>query len=229
MNGRHPKFIDSSPSLQLGAPDPSVEKMSIVLRGFCWRQLPCDPLSFKMERTKVEPVNNSAQSTSPDFSLRGSVLSAPQADCLSVAFCRLRGKTYPRRNGLQGGDVVLQSQAAAVIEHGFHSGHVCLHQLLSLVGCFLLQRFHFLLEMLPLQTHAHVTREPNKEDGAANSGLLKGIPNFVLTNDLTVIPTVWLTHHVLWVTALACTPSSNSISYCKSLLYTAPENWFDWP
>jgi hypothetical protein len=30
---------------------------------------------------------------------------------------------------------------------------VCLHQLLSLVGCFLFQRFHFLLEMLAPKIH----------------------------------------------------------------------------
>lgn len=64
--------------------------------------------------------------------------------------------TYPRGHGLQRGDVVLQGQAAAVVEHGFHSGHVRLHQLLPLVGGFLLQRLHLLLEVLPSK-HMHMS------------------------------------------------------------------------
>lgn len=80
-------------------------------------------------------------------------LIGPSTPCACCEPQQDAGQTYPRRNSLQGGDVVLQGQAAAVIEHGFHSGHVRLHQLLPLVGCLLFQRLYFLLEVLQQQTH----------------------------------------------------------------------------
>lgn len=93
-------------------------------------------------------------------------------------------ETYPRGDGLQSRDVILQSQAAAVVEHGLHPGHVRLHQLLPLVGCFLLQGLHFLLEVLPGRTRAHISRGPNREDGAADSSVSKGASYFILLRDL---------------------------------------------
>lgn len=68
--------------------------------------------------------------------------------CLLPALPGSWREAYPRRNSLKSRDVILQGQAPAVVKHGLHSGHVRLHQLLPLVGCFLLQRLHFLLEML---------------------------------------------------------------------------------
>lgn len=55
---------------------------------------------------------------------------------------------YPGWVLLQGGQVALQSQAAAVVEQSLHSGHVGLHQLLPLAGRLLLQLLHLLLETL---------------------------------------------------------------------------------
>lgn len=49
---------------------------------------------------------------------------------------------------LQGCQVVLQGDATAIIQHGFHTSQVSLHQLLLLTRCFFLQRFHHGLEVL---------------------------------------------------------------------------------
>lgn len=49
---------------------------------------------------------------------------------------------------LQGSQVVLQGDATAIIQHGFHTSQVSLHQLLLLTRCFFLQRFHHGLEVL---------------------------------------------------------------------------------
>ena len=165
-------------------------------------------------------LNNGAHSFSPDCLLMAFGAQSPQARVQAVPWRELWGQTYPRGNGLQSGDVVLQGQAAAVVEHGLHSGHVSLHQLLPLVGCFLLQSLHFLLEMLPLQTHARVTRELNKLDGAAGSSCLSS--NFISFKDFIVIPTFWLIQHVLWVTSLSWTPSPHLISHSQSLFYNGP-------
>lgn len=64
-------------------------------------------------------------------------------------------RAYPGWVLLQRSQVALQSQAAAVIEQSFHSGHVCLYQLLSLTGCFLLQSLHFFLKTLRAHTRQH--------------------------------------------------------------------------
>lgn len=167
-----PKYINSSQVWYFESPgsfsDSSVYRYECLL---CWDD-PAEaaalwPLGLQDKNGfKLNLWINDAHGISPDFFLTAFSLWCLQAYCVC---CALEwagkgdlGETYPRGHSLQGSDVVLQSQAAAVIEHGFHSGHVRLHQLLSLVGCFLLQRFHFLLEMLPSQTHTHLNRELNK-------------------------------------------------------------------
>lgn len=55
---------------------------------------------------------------------------------------------YPGWVLLQGSQVALQSQAAAVVKQSLHSGHVGLHQLLALTGRLLLQCLNLLLETL---------------------------------------------------------------------------------
>lgn len=64
---------------------------------------------------------------------------------------------YLGRVGLQGSQVVLQGQAAPVVQHGLHAGQVSLHQLLLLTGCLLLQRLHHGLEVL------HATLESQEQ------------------------------------------------------------------
>ena len=55
---------------------------------------------------------------------------------------------YPGGVRLQGSQVVLQGQTAAVVQHGLHPSQVSLHQLLLLAGCLLLQGLHHGLEVL---------------------------------------------------------------------------------
>ncbi|KAF3843120.1 hypothetical protein F7725_001969 [Dissostichus mawsoni] len=50
--------------------------------------------------------------------------------------------------GLQGAEVIFQSQASVAVEQSLHPGHVGLHQLLPLSSCLPLQSLHLLLEVL---------------------------------------------------------------------------------
>lgn len=60
----------------------------------------------------------------------------------SVCWTHLRGV------GLHGGQVVLQSQAAVVVEYGLHPGKMRLHHPLPLSSDLLLQRLQHGLEVL---------------------------------------------------------------------------------
>lgn len=71
---------------------------------------------------------------------------------------------YLGRVGLQGSQVVLQGQAAPVVQHGLHARQVSLHQLLLLTGCLLLQGFHHGLEVLRTMSESYVNLNLGKKD-----------------------------------------------------------------
>ena len=50
----------------------------------------------------------------------------------------LKNAMWPRWVRLQGSQVIFQSYASAVIQHGFYSGQMGFHKLLLLTGCFFL-------------------------------------------------------------------------------------------
>lgn len=62
---------------------------------------------------------------------------------------------YPWWVGLQGTQVIFQSEAAAAVEQSLHTRHVGFHQLLPLACCLLLQSLHLLLEMLQQRENDH--------------------------------------------------------------------------
>lgn len=68
---------------------------------------------------------------------------------------------YPGWVLLQSSQVALQSQAAAVVKQSLNTGHVGLHQLLTLAGRLLLQRLHLLLETLHGHTQLHKRNQIN--------------------------------------------------------------------
>lgn len=77
-----------------------------------------------------------------------SALASPR-QCSHLAACN---ETHPRWVSLQGSQVVLQSDAAAIVQHRFHTSKVSFHQLLLLACCLLLQGFHHCLEVLQQRT-----------------------------------------------------------------------------
>lgn len=102
--------------------------------------------------------------------------------------------THLRWVGLHRGQIVLQGQAAVVVEYGLHSDQMGLHQPLPLSGDLLLERLQHRLEVL--------MEEGSKRGDGVNLGLFSLMDSWVVSTSFRACRSV-LGKFLDWLSASA--------------------------
>lgn len=191
-----------------------------------WRQLLCDPLTFKIKQTEVEPVNNGALRNFSRLLSYG--LQSPVSPCLLAAVPWAVKGSLPE--AAQPAERWCNSPGPG---GGGHWAWLPLWPCASpptAVSRWLLPA----PETPPFPGNAAVTNRGTWQSGTRQIGrsskfksFIKGISYFVVFKDFSHSNILTNSACFMGSPPFPCFSSPDLISQCKSLFYMVTENWFD--